>query len=71
MIELLWMTEDELRARCYQLAEALVSSESCRIQLVNNMGKALAYGYNRGYTDAASQLKIETAYRNEESTTVH
>ena len=71
MIELLWMTEDELRERCYLLAEALVSSESCRIQLVNNMGKALAYGYNRGYTDAASQLKIEAACGDEKSPTVH
>ena len=71
MIELLWMTEDELRERCHLLVEALLISEHHRIELVNNMGKALAYGYNRGYTDAASQLKIETAYRNEESTTVH
>ena len=71
MIELLWMTEDELREHCYLLVEALLVSEHHRVELVNNMGKALAYGYNRGYTDAASQLKIETAYRNEESTTVH
>jgi len=71
MTELLWMTEDELRERCYMLVEALVSSENYRIELINNMGKVLAYGYNRGYTDATVQLKIETAGRNEEGYTVH
>ena len=71
MIELLWMTEDELRERCHLLVEALLISEHHRIELVNNMGKALAYGYNRGYTDAASQLKIEVACRDEKSPTVH
>jgi hypothetical protein len=71
MIELLWMTEDELREHCYKLTEALLCSEFHRLELINNMGKTLAYGYNRGYTDATVQLKIETQKRDEESYTVH
>jgi hypothetical protein len=71
MIELLWMNEDELREHCHLLVEALLVSEHHRIELVNNMGKALAYGYNRGYADAAVQLKIETQERNAEGFILH
>lgn len=71
MIELLWMNEDELREHCHALVEALLISEHHRIELVNNMGKALAYGYNRGYADASVQLKIETEKRDATSTLLH
>ena len=71
MIELLWMNEDELREHCHLLVEALLVSEHHRIELVNNMGKALAYGYNRGYADASVQLKIETEERDAKSTLLH
>ena len=71
MTELLWMTEDELRERCYMLVEALVSSENYRIELINNMGKVLAYGYNRGYADASVQLKIETQEGDAKSFILH
>jgi len=71
MIELLWMNEDELREHCHLLVEALLVSEHHRIELVNNMGKALAYGYNRGYADAAVQLKIETQEGDATRTLLH
>ena len=71
MIELLWMNEDELREHCHLLVEALLVSEHHRIELVNNMGKALAYGYNRGYADASVQLKIETEEGDAKSTLLH
>jgi len=53
------------------LVEALLVSEHHRVELVNNMGKALAYGYNRGYADASVQLKIETQEGNAKSTVLH
>ena len=71
MVELLWMNEDELREHCHLLVEALLVSEIHRVELVNNMGKALAYGYNRGYADASVQLKIETQEGNAESFILH
>jgi len=71
VIELLWMNEDELREHCHELVEALLISELHRVELVNNMGKALAYGYNRGYADASVQLKIETEERDAKSTLLH
>ena len=71
MTELLWMTEDELRERCYMLVEALLTSESHRVELINNMGKVLAYGYNRGYTDASVQLKTETQAGDAKSVVLH
>ena len=71
MVELLWMNEDELREHCHLLVEALLVSEIHRVKLVNNMGKALAYGYNRGYADASVQLKTETQKGNAESFILH
>ena len=71
MVELLWMNEDELRDHCHLLVEALLESEVHRVELINNMGKALAYGYNRGYTDASVQLKTETQKGNAESLILH
>ena len=71
MIELLWMNEDELREHCHALVEALLVSELHRVELVNNMGKALAYGYNRGYTDASVQLKTETQAGDAASVVLH
>jgi len=71
MIELLWMNEDELREHCHVLVEALLVSELHRVELVNNMGKALAYGYNRGYTDASVQLKTETQAGDAKSVVLH
>ena len=71
MVELLWMNEDELREHCHLLVEALLTSENHRIALINNMGKALAYGYNRGYADASVQLKTETQKGNAESFILH
>ena len=71
MVELLWMNEDELREHCHLLVEALLVSEIHRVKLVNNMGKALAYGYNRGYADASVQLKTETQKGNAKSFILH
>jgi len=71
MVELLWMNEDELREHCHLLVEALLSSEIHRVELINNMGKALAYGYNQGYAAAAVQLKIEAQEGNAESPLLH
>ena len=71
MVELLWMNEDELRDHCHLLVEALLESEVHSVELVNNMGKALAYGYNRGYADASVQLKTETQKGNAESLILH
>ena len=71
MVELLWMNEDELREHCHLLVEALLESEVHRVKLINNMGKALAYGYNRGYADASVQLKTETQKGNAESFILH
>ena len=71
MVELLWMNEDELREHCHLLVEALLESEVHRVKLINNMGKALAYGYNRGYADASVQLKTETQKGNAESLILH
>ena len=71
MVELLWMNEDELRERCHMLVEALLESEHHRIALINNMGKALAYGYNRGYADASVQLKIEAQKGDAEGFILH
>jgi len=71
MVELLWMNEDELREHCHALVEALLVSELHRVELVNNMGKALAYGYNRGYTDASVQLKTETQAGDAKSVVLH
>ena len=71
MVELLWMNEDELREHCHLLVEALLKSEVHRIALINNMGKALAYGYNRGYTDASVQLKTETQEGDAKSFILH
>jgi hypothetical protein len=71
LTELLWMNEDELREQCCLLVEALLESEIHRVQLINNMGQAVAHGYKRGYTEASVQLQIASQKRDAESHTVH
>lgn len=71
LTELLWMTEDELRQQCHLLVEALLQSETHRVELINNMGQALAHGYKTGYTAASVQLQIASKERDAESYTLH
>jgi hypothetical protein len=71
LTDLLWMNEDELREKCHQLVEALLHSEIHRVQLINNMGQALAHGYRTGYAAASVQLQIASEERDAKSYTVH
>ena len=52
-MNILWMSEDELREFCWLLMACVARAEELRSVCVN---EALQHGYREGYTDGALQL---------------
>jgi len=66
MVDLLWMSEDELRARCNELYAALACSRYLLAVQKQMMGEAYALGYGDGATEAT--LRIACAIENRAET---
>ena len=64
-MNLLWMTEDELREACWLLMACVVRSEEEKALLLDNMKRVMADGYRCGYADAFADRALQVPYEAE------
>ena len=60
-MNLLWMTEDELREYCWLLMACLVRGEQEKAELIQGAREAIADGYRCGYADAVADRALQVA----------
>ena len=70
-LNMLWLTEDELRLLCNQLASAYLSEKAANVCLRAELFHAKVVGYRIGYSDAIAGKQIAYEVGDAKSLVMH